>query len=112
MWVQDKIKDYSKYESLSFIRLPGRGRSADLKALFTLEKIERLGYRDIFEWSRSTSTEDVRVDVVENERGPLSEQLEVFLDLVSKSSTVILHSQNLNSHTALCPRLSSRKTKS
>lgn len=85
MWVQDEIKDYGKYESLSFIDfLEGVGRVAHLKALPTFVDLERLGYSDVFEWSRArdTSIEDLKEDVAEEERRPLSEKLEVFLDLV------------------------------
>eukprot|EP00210_Caulerpa_lentillifera_P000601 g582.t1 len=86
MWVQDEIKDYAKYESLSFVDfLEALARSADLKLLPTRFELEASGYRDISKWMRDSSNEGILAKQDGrhgNSFTPLYTKLEIFLDLV------------------------------
>ena len=84
MWVQDEIKDYTRYESLSFVDfLEALARAADRKALPNRYELERNGFHDIMDWYRGRDgvTEEPELSGQEEDI-PLSAKLDVFLDLV------------------------------
>lgn len=82
--MQDEVKDYARYESLSFVDfLEALARSADLKPLPTYSELTESGYHDISEWLRDPATEGTLTRHSESESfTPLYTKLEVFLDLV------------------------------
>ena len=85
MWVQDEIKDYIRYESLSFIDfLEALARVADRKALPNRYELDRSGFRDIMDWyrGRDGAIEEFDVSSDREEDTPLGAKLEIFLDLV------------------------------
>ena len=85
MCVQDEIKDYGKYESLSFTDfLEALGRAADLKALPSRDDLETNGFSDVFQWhqARDASTETAIAEINDCRDKFLSDKLDVFLHLV------------------------------
>ncbi|GMH33927.1 hypothetical protein BSKO_01761 [Bryopsis sp. KO-2023] len=95
MIVQDEVKDFGKYESMTFVdMLEGLGRVAEMKSLPSMLDLDDAGYENMFEWAaekEQKGEEGEKQDVfrrrpsgelgIEKTR-PLVVKLEGLLDLI------------------------------